>query len=599
MKVLPDHALSTYALKLREAELLIAEQANEISRLRAAVAQPKPADLERQRLHNESVLAAVSEERAAIAREIAWIEEANEILEVTNTRLIDERIALDRAVSEFEAGHQRPPLEERSRHAETQTERALLDDLVGQAALEKVAERAHANEALIQTHGAAWVASVSEMLRVEASSVLCLLGATLQVGVGRTAREDGTLGVPPPLREGLAFTWRNLLRAEIVRSLAPLRACITRLPGALGIPPGEAPLGEEVEAPSLEMHGGVLGEDGHGGAAAAEDQGGAVVGGAVVAMVDSRPVAATEALDTAPSEDDYCEDHGDEFAFCESGVSSVPPHDVIVCRGRAHPAAHKAAQPAAQQHNQHRRPDAPHHHHPPPQRPSTAESQRHTQPHPPHYPPHFAREVAVATHVLTTTHADAAAAAAAAAAALPSWMVREAHGGEVNLSMHTLGAGPLPSWLLGASHPDAPHPAPSPRTRPSRAISSARCNLEPSRAISSARCNLDPSRSISSARCNLQTGSQPPLVRPHTAAGSVRGGATAKVQADGAFSGRKDERLRIFTAVDKDVAREIAAMRQLMRRQEELLPMLDGRRHRRPGSARVAGAPAGGGLFDD
>jgi hypothetical protein len=192
----------------------------------------------------------------------------------------------------------------------------------------------------------------------------------------------------------------------------------------------------------------------------------------------------------------------------------------------------------------------------------------------------------VATHVLTTTHADAAAAAAAAAAALPSWMVREAHGGEVNLSMHTLGAGPLPSWLLGASHPDAPHPAPSPRTRPSRAISSARCNLEPSRAISS-------------ARCNLQTGSQPPLVRPHTAAGSVRGGATAKVQADGAFSGRKDDRLRIFTAVDKDVAREIAAMRQLMRRQEELLPMLDGRRHRRPGSARVAGAPVGGGLFDD
>ena len=580
MKVLPDHALSTYALKLREAELLIAEQANEISRLRAAVAQPKPADLERQRLHNESVLAAVSEERAAIAREIAWIEEANEILEVTNTRLIDERIALDRAVSEFEAGHQRPPLEERSRHAETQTERALLDDLVGQAALEKVAERAHANEALIQTHGAAWVASVSEMLRVEASSVLCLLGATLQVGVSRTAREDGTLGVPPPLREGLAFTWRNLLRAEIVRSLAPLRACITRLPGALGIPPGEAPLGEEVEAPSLEMHGGVLGEDGHGGAAAAEDQGGAVVGGAVVAMVDSRPVAATEALDTAPSEEDYCEDHGDEFAFCESGVSSVPPHDVIVCRGRAHPAAHKAAQPAQpaaqqhNQHNQHRRPDAPHHHHPPPQRPSTAESQRHTQPHPPHYPPHFAREVAVATHVLTTTHADAAAAAAAAAAALPSWMVREAHGGEVNLSMHTLGAGPLPSWLLGASHPDAPHPAPSPRTRPPPTISSARSNLQTS-------------------------SSRPPLVRPHTAAGSVRGGATAKVQADGAFSGRKDERLRIFTAVDKDVAREIAAMRQLMRRQEELLPMLDGRRHRRPGSARVAGAPAGGGLFDD
>jgi hypothetical protein len=180
MKVLPDHALSTYALKLREAEQLIAEQANEISRLRAAVAQPMPADLERQRLHNESVLAAVSEERAAIAREIAWIEEANEILEVTNTRLIDERIALDRAVAELEAGHQhgmRPPLD-LSCHAEAQTERALLDDLVGQAALERVAERTHANEALIQTHGAAWVAAVSAMLRAEASSVQGLLGAT-------------------------------------------------------------------------------------------------------------------------------------------------------------------------------------------------------------------------------------------------------------------------------------------------------------------------------------------------------------------------------------------------------------------------------------
>ncbi|KOO34433.1 hypothetical protein Ctob_009398 [Chrysochromulina tobinii] len=292
-----------------------------------------PADLERQRLHNESVLAAVSEERAAIAREIAWIEEANEILEVTNTRLIDERIALDRAVAELEAGHQhgmRPPLD-RSCHAEAQTERALLDDLVGQAALERVAERTHANEALIQTHGAAWVAAVSAMLRAEASSVQGLLGATLQVGVGRTARDDGTLGVPPPLIEGLAFTWRNLLRAEIIRSLAPLRACIARLPGALGIPPGEVRLGEEVEASSLEMDGGVLGQDGQGGTAAAEDQagavvggavvggavvGGAVVGGAVVAMADSRrPPAAAEALDKAPSKGGYSEDQGDEFAF--------------------------------------------------------------------------------------------------------------------------------------------------------------------------------------------------------------------------------------------------------------------------------------------
>ena len=161
---------------------------------------------------------------------------------------------------------------------------------------------------------------------------------------------------------------------------------------------------------------------------------------------------------------------------------------------------------------------------------------------------------------------------------LPSWLLGASHLGASHLGAShlgtsQLGAGQLPSWLLGASHPDAPRPAPSPRTRPPRAISSA--------------------------RSHLQTSPRPPLVRPHTAAGSVRGGATAKVQADGAFSGRKDERLRIFTAVDKDVAREIAAMRQLMRRQEELLPMLDGRRHRRPGSARVAGAPAGGGLFDD
>lgn len=56
--------------------------------------------------------------------------------------------------------------------------------------------------------------------------------------------------------------------------------------------------------------------------------------------------------------------------------------------------------------------------------------------------------------------------------------------------------------------------------------------------------------------------------------GSVSGGASARPHADGSLSGRPKARALALFKVDKEVAREVAAMRQLMRRQEALLPMM-------------------------
>ena len=121
---------------------------------------------------------------------------------------------------------------------------------------------------------------------------------------------------------------------------------------------------------------------------------------------------------------------------------------------------------------------------------------------------------------------------------------------------------PLPSWLLNVHEAPKLH-APSPRARRSLGMTQGHGGGH-----GSARSVGASPRHPGGTTIGMLAGSVAEELLPLEASG-IAGGLHLPI-----MSGRTSSRALVYQKVDKEIAREVAAMRQILRRQQELLPSL-------------------------
>ena len=486
------------------------------------------------RARNEALLSQVTEQRAAaddelrlirgerreIARESAMLEagqaslaERTAALDVEREQLVQRSKELATQPSAEQAAADAASRAERHRDSDAQTdevecahvgcgtEEELLHALVATEALRLASEKATEVEDSWQTHGAAWLAAVAELLHAESRSLQNHIGYALQLGVGPDATPPSLASLRTPSARKLGGTWRMALAREVATSLTPLRQSIAALPATLTahgvtglvapptpLPPGAADAAMDLPPiapqPAVAAPAGLAGEMHSSGGRSMP----AGLGGEISTFMSTSGASSIDdggprppAVSMAASMDDG---FGGSAAHTDRRRS--PPADGETEGLPAWLVQHSAATP--------------------PLTPSRRMLRRGLGPLPPAEPP---------MHHMASGGSG-----------------RRRNGGTPSSSMS--GGGGLGSTMGGGG---------------SR---SGRSTLSSSSPRASALTGT------------LPVGTPPLLGSPR----SVRRGS---------WSARGQTRALVLSSLDKEVAREVAAMRQIMRKQEDLLPFLSAR----------------------
>ena len=393
------------------------------------------------------LLEAASREREIVMNESRKIEEANQILEEHNAQLIAEQEAFERRkIEPINVAAAYCQTDDRSVAAATQTDMALLQPLVAEGALALAAERALETESLWQTHGAAWVGGVADILHRECQALMKLFHEKTMELPPSPDRDSH----PPQVPAKLEQTWRHALVEEVRRQMQPLR--------------------DRIEAVSS----GAATRDGTAQGASAAPPGPARDDGGAPPQRQSTP---SEFGPAAPS---AAERRTGQDPVAMGGISRG---------GSSHESRARS----------------------PPQR------------------SHFFPEPPAAYAVRRTSDETST---------------------------------PLPSWLLNVHEAPKLH-APSPRARRSLGMTQGHGGGH-----GSARSVGASPRHPGGTTIGMLAGSVAEELLPLEASG-IAGGLHLPI-----MSGRTSSRALVYQKVDKEIAREVAAMRQILRRQQELLPSL-------------------------